>query len=155
MAQLSLLINGHTQNESPGITTVNVPDDLAASGDGSTPPRDQDQLRSLIDALSIGVMGKSEFIERTVHQNGSAGKPGSPLAQKENRFRVSFRDDVTLKAGSFTIPCADLSLLPAGSEFLDLTPGTEGGDLAAWLNLYGKSDVGNDITVSSIKFITV
>lgn len=154
MGTFFMQVNDSTEGEAPGGVNVWVPDDLAQSGDGSTPPRDQDELKTLIDALCIGTLGRSELITRTVHQTGTTVKPTSELAQKEVRFKVTFRDTVTLKYGSFTIPCADLTQVKEASEFVDIETGP-GADLKNWLNAYGESDVGNAIQVTSIKFVTV
>jgi hypothetical protein len=105
-------------------------------------------------ALSLGTAGKSSLVVDTTLAVGSNVRPVGTEIQKESRFRVGFTDNVTGKPYSFTIPCADLSLMDPGTEEVPLT-GTEAAALVTALQTNGRSELNNLITVNSIKYVTL
>lgn len=142
--QLALQIHDNTADEGPALMTPYTQSGLVTA--------DMDEFRTAVAALSIGTLGQSTQVVRTVHDVGSGVKPASTNAQKEIRYKVFFSDDVTAKKGSFTIPCADLTELPAGSESIDITTGN-GLLMATWVNDHGASDVGNAVTCTAIRYV--
>lgn len=109
-------------------------------------------LIASINALSIGNFGQQVIKTEELVAAGTAEHPATPLAQKEIRYRVKFQDTETLKFYSYTVPCADLTLLPAGSEYIDLTAGV-GLALKTDFELYGRSELGNTVVLIEIHFI--
>lgn len=105
-------------------------------------------FRDAIEATVVGNMGAWEVVAA----DGGPGKDpaDSPLAQRENKWLVSFTDNVNGNPGSFTIPCADLTLLGADGE--NMAAGTERTALVDATEAYVRSVTGNAVTVSSIKF---
>lgn len=100
------------------------------------------------DAVSIGNTGSEQFLatETAVGKNPSL----NPLAQRENKWLVS-----AVEAGgntvTFTIPCADLSLLGTDGESMD-TGSTEYAELVTATEDFVRSNDGDTVTVTSIKF---
>lgn len=105
-------------------------------------------FRDAIADVVVGNMGAWEVVAA----DGGAGKDpaDSPLAQRENKWLVSFTDNVTGNPGGFTIPCADLTKL--GTDGENMAAGVERTALIAAAEAYVKSVTGNAVTVSSIKF---
>lgn len=133
-------------------SSINAPVSEATLFTGS-PPNDLDTLLTNLNGLSIGALGEAALIEKQVHDLGTTTRPTDPQAQNEKRYRVAYSDNVTGKKYSFHIPCADLTLLPVGSEFLDLTAGFALG-LKQFLDANGESELSNPITVNSIQFVS-
>lgn len=77
--------------------------------------------------------------------NGVA--PSNVLAQREFIIRVFYKDDVNGRAGSFTVPGPDLSLLTITGDEVSLTTGTEMIALVSATNDMVSRD-GNGITVT-------
>lgn len=105
-------------------------------------------LEAAMDAVSLGNTGSESFGNLT-----SVAKTPStnPLAQRENKWLVSMVETGTGNPVSFTIPCADLSLLAADGENMDATS-TEYSDLVTAIEAFVRSNDGNTVTVTSIKF---
>lgn len=106
-------------------------------------------FEAAVDAVSLGNSGSEQFTatETVIAKNPST----NPLAQRENKWLVSFTDNTTGFGGSFTIPCADLSLLGGDGQFMD-TGITEYSDLKTAVEAFVRSKAGNAVTVTSVKF---
>lgn len=106
-------------------------------------------FEAAVDAVSLGNAGSEQFIatETNVVRNPSL----NPLAQRENKWLISASEAVTGNAVTFTIPCADLSLLAADGESMD-TAAPEYAALVTAIEDFVRSNDGNTITVTSIKF---
>lgn len=118
-------------------------------------PGDFAAVRAALDTLTLGTLLTDKTVDETILNSVIPVRPASTLAQVEKKYDIRWRDNVTLGPGGFEIACADLSLLPSGSEFLDITTvGSAGEILASWLNANAQSYLGNAITVTAIKFIT-
>jgi hypothetical protein len=105
-------------------------------------------FESAVDAVSLGNNGSEQFIavENAVARNPST----NPLAQRENKWLVSAME-TNGNAVTFTIPCADLSLLGEDGETMD-TGLTVYDDLVAAAEAFVLSNDGEAITVTSVKF---
>jgi len=106
-------------------------------------------FEAAVDAVTLGNGGSEQFtaIETDVARNPSL----NPAAQRENKWLVSFSDNVTGLPGSFTIPCYDSSLLgPDGSSFDTTAP--EYAALVTATQDFVRSNAGNAVTVTSIVF---
>lgn len=78
-----------------------------------------------------------------------------PLAQRENKWLVRYHDNVDGAKFRVEIPTADLSLLDAGNEFLNLD---DSGPVAAFVTAFQDYVVSPDdpthaVTVDSIQFV--
>lgn len=144
MAKLSVQVWDSTADEGPASMAVPVVDGISVAN--------AQTLIASINALSIGNFGEQLIKTEELVAAGTATHPASLLAQKEIRYRVSYQDNTTLKLYSFTVPCADLLLLPAGSEYLDLSAGA-GLALKTDFELYGRSELGNNVTLTQIHFV--
>lgn len=105
-------------------------------------------FESAVDAISLGTAGSEQFIATEV--NVARTPSANPLAQRENKWLVSYTDNVTGLGGSFSIPCADLSLLGADGENMD--SGAEYAALVSATQDFVRSNAGNAVTVTSVKF---
>lgn len=110
-----------------------------------------DDFRAAIDDVVIGNPGTVEFVATVdeVAKNPSTNE----LAQRENKWLVSFIDTTTNRGGSYTIPTALLTgLLDASGEFMD-TASAEYIALKAASDAFVKSVAGNATEVQSVKFV--
>lgn len=146
MATVKVVVWDNTEGESPASMSVPVVDGISVAN--------AQTLIASLNAVSIGSFGRQSITTEELVAAGTNVRPASELAQKENRFRVQYQDNTTLKLYGFTVPAADLTLLPPGSEYLDLTAGV-GLAIKTDFELYGRSELGNAITVISIKFVTL
>lgn len=146
MANVGVQVWDQTNGESAAQMNMPVADGISIAN--------AQALIGAVNAASIGTFGRQDIVTRELVAAGTAVRPTDPAAQKENRFKVTYQDTSTLKYYSFTIPCADLSLLPAGSEFLDLTAGVGLGIVTNY-ETYGESELGNPVAVISIQFVTL
>lgn len=105
-------------------------------------------FESAVDAVSIGNSGSQTFVatETAVAKNPST----DPLAQRENKWLVSAVDDTTLLPVTFTIPCADLSLL--GTDGETMAAGATLTALVSAVEAFVLSNAGNSVTVTSVRF---
>ena len=106
-------------------------------------------FEAAIDAVSLGNSGSEEFTAEVVKQVKNPSL--NPLAQRENKWLVSMSEAGTGNAVTFTIPCADLSLLAADGESMDTTS-TEYADLVAAVEAFVRSNDGNAVTVVGVQF---
>lgn len=128
-----------------GPATMTIPVDPAISNANAT---------ALLDAalaLSEGAEGLSKLVIDTVLATAIAARPADTEVQKEKRFQVKFTDNVTGKKYYFTIPCANLALLGAGTENVPLTD-TEAAALVTAFQTNGRSELGNAVTVNEIVY---
>lgn len=109
-------------------------------------------LGTATNALSRGQPAKSVL---TAQENViSAANATDPVAQREMKWLVSYRDTTTNKKYSLEIPCADLTTdnLAGNTDEADLTS-TE---WAAWVTAFeaiAKSEVGNAVEVLGARFV--
>lgn len=83
-----------------------------------------------------------------------AARPANVLAQRENKFLVRYHDATTFQKFRVELPCADLSLLPAASDFLDISAGLPLAYVVAF-EAVAKSpaDPTHAVIVDSIEFV--
>src|SRR5438045_3161541 len=78
-------------------------------------------LRTALAAVVIGVDAKQEI---TLKSDVFSSNPApSTLAQRENKWLIRYTGNTSNKKFQAAVPTADWTLLPDGSEFLDLTSG--------------------------------
>jgi len=78
--------------------------------------------------------------------------PASQYAQRESKWLVRYVDDVNDQKGDFEIGGADLTLLVAGTDIMDISGGA-GAALVAALELSALSRDGNAITVTLVEHV--
>lgn len=107
-------------------------------------------LKTATDAITLGNAKQYQIVANTVDLSGVAA--GSVYAQRENKWLVSYTDNVSGTAGTVTIPTADLSLLQANSDQIDLTDAA----VIAWIAAFeavAKSPTGHSVTVVDMRFV--
>lgn len=107
-------------------------------------------LLTSIQAIVLGELNRERIILSDTLSSSSAAN--SPLAQRENKWLVTYEDATTHFLYRGELPTADLSLLSGNSEFLDLTAGPG----QAFKNAFEavvKSRANNAVTVVSVKFV--
>lgn len=116
---------GRVEIHTGNVTALSLPDLLTEVG----------ALRGAIEGLTIGVMAAEAL--SVFETKLSAASAASPLAQKGVKWTVGYADVTAFfddpvnaipnagynKIFTFSIPTADLTLLPDGEEELDLTTG--------------------------------
>jgi len=107
-------------------------------------------LWTAVDAVSLGNPISYNTIATTVSLGGSPA--GSAQAHREKKWLVSFSDDVNGHPGTFTIPCADLTLLVANSDQMNIASGA-GAALVTAIEAVVQSNTGHDVTVNQITFV--
>lgn len=105
-----------------------------------------------VDGMVVGGRQDAVLVVESAKDAGTAGPAASPLAQRENKWLVRATDDVNARNVQIEIPCADLTLLSGGQDFLDLS-GTEAAALVTAIEANVLSQDGNAISVASIQFV--
>ena len=128
-------------------TSVHTPD--LTAGNFAAQIALRDAFEAAIDAVSLGNSGR----ESTIAVETDPGRVPSlnPIAQRENKWLVSFNDNTLGNPGSFTVPCYDPALLGADGENMD-AGAAEYAALVTATEAYIRSVAGNVVTVTSVKF---
>ena len=111
-----------------------------ATGDGATDF--PGQLRLTIGALTLGNYIQTAVTCRRTAYNATV--PGNQYAQVEQKWLMTYRDNVLFDLHTFEIPCPNLSLLQANSDYLDKSHATVIAFIAAF-ELRVKSPAGNPV----------
>jgi len=110
-------------------------------------------LVGAIDDIQIGQTAKTALIwEETIVSDDRAA---SQLAQRENKLLLRYHDN-TVPAWKYTrsIPCFDLTTLPDGSEFLDLSTGVGAALKDAFeAVVVSFNDASHTVTLDSAQFV--
>lgn len=107
-------------------------------------------MRVAISALTLGNHLRRSVVATLISDVGEL--PTDPNAQRERKALVTFRDTVTGKLGSLTIPCFNMVGAESGTDILDI-------DLPQWvafralLEANHPSDVGNPIQMITAKHV--
>jgi len=115
--------------------------------------------QTLMDALAVAVAGISNGVVRHTRillqeTEGSSNRAPSTYDQRENKYLVRYHDTATAQNAIVSIPVADLSILPDGSEFLDLTAGAGLAFVDAFEAVVRSPfDASHAVTVDSIQFV--
>lgn len=132
--------------DEPSTTTINTPTATAANIDDIA--TGLVTLGTALDNISLGTLGRRKLTAFDAFL--SATPPASEAAQREIKWEVSYRDDVTGRPGSFTVPGANTALLTSRSDIIDLTADAWPGVVAA-IEANVVSNIGNPVTVEQIK----
>lgn len=109
-------------------------------------------FKTALDAVIIGNMLQDRI---TAAENSiGTGIAGSTLAQRENKWLFRYHDTVTNQKFQASIGTADLTLLPSGSEFLDLSVNPGLALKTAFQNLVkSPADSTRSVILDSIQFV--
>ena len=108
-----------------------------------------DTFRDAVQAVSLGNLGSQTLTANIVEVGKNASL--NTAAQRENKWLVSCVETATGNSVTFTIPCYDSGLIAPDGESMDTTA-TEYADLVAATNAFVRSNDGNAVTVSTVKF---
>lgn len=106
-------------------------------------------FRDALEAVSLGTLRKETLKDFEIAYDDAL--PTDPFAQTGTKWLVRARETGTGNAVTFKVPCADLSLLAAGSENMDISGGA-GAAFVTAIEAYVKSNDGNAVTVSEIVY---
>ena len=81
-------------------------------------------LRNAVAGVMIGTVGQTYLDLSTAKDAGSAALPASPFAQRETKWLCSYVDNITGEAHRKEFPTADLAIIVAGTQAMDITTGT-------------------------------
>jgi len=118
-----------------------------------------DDVQLAIDAFMLAVAGviignplTTDLVaERELVGTGPAS---STLAQRENKWLARYSDDTTHQKFSVSIGTADLTKLPAHSEFLNLGTGVGAALKTAFEALVvSPDDASHSVTLDSVQFV--
>lgn len=111
------------------------------------------QMRDAIDAITLGTVKKEKWVgDDTLI---SDARPASPIAQRESKWLVFYRDVVTNKVHRLEIGTADVgavgaSRLVPGTDLADLT-NTEIAAFVTRFESFARSEAGNMTDVVKIQ----
>lgn len=109
-----------------------------------------DDLYSAIQGVIVGTVEQTTRVASRALITSTP--PLTALAQRENKWLVQALDDVTQRAVTFEIPCADLTLLLPNSEEMNQTSENYMALVDA-IEAYARSVEGNSISVQRIVFV--
>lgn len=165
----SIAVADHENQKSDVLVWVQ---DVGAANFASV-TQDVDEIKDAIDTISLGSIGAASLTKS--YPEVASYPSGDPQAQRQTKWLVTFQDVMQfldeantianpgyLKVFTSEIPCADLSLLPAGKSELNLTDaGVVQAFVAAWEanvrspynHTHGHTGAIEKIKVLSIKFM--
>lgn len=139
-------------NGEPETTTMSVPVTTLTPANVAAQITLANNLQTAVAGITLGNFLKSES---TYARNLlGVGPAASNLAQRENKWLMRYHDNTTYQKFQVSIGTADLSLLPDGSEFLDLE-GTEGAALKTAFEavVVSPADSTHTVTLDSVQFV--
>lgn len=145
MAKFSIPVTDHANKKA----TVSLPVPDAITDVNLT------DMFGAVDGMTIGNMGQSSLDISTKKDAGPGGKPSNPDAQREYKWLCKFHDATTLAEHELEIPCADLSLLAAGTENMDLSAGNGQAFKTAFDANVVSPLTGNAVVLDSVESIGV
>lgn len=107
-------------------------------------------LLTAIEGIVVGVLNKERIVLSDTL--ASSAPAASQLAQRENKWLVTYTDTVTHRLYRGEIPTADLTMLPNNSENLDLSGGA-GAAFKTAFEAIVKSPDNNTVQVVSVQYV--
>lgn len=148
MSTLKVSVHEYGSAGKDSNTTVNVA--ALTAGNFADQMSGSAALVTAIEAVIVGTVGNQ--IYNHLVSAGTPTAPVTPLAQRENKWLVSAHESSAgFNPVSFTIPCADLTLVGPDGETMDISAGV-GLALVDAIEGFVTSNDGVAITVDSIKF---
>lgn len=107
-------------------------------------------FESALAGVTNGLKWKTEVSRSTL----SSKVPPTNASFRENKWLVSYEDNVNFKRGTFTIPTADPGsvVFISGTDNVDLSTGN-GQSLRQAVEAFVRSPDGNDVTVIRVKYV--
>lgn len=151
--ELLLADNTLKPNGEPETTTFSVPITTLTPSNVAATVTLTGTLAAAIAALTLGNFLKSA-VTYDRHLIG-AGPAASTAAQRENKWLVRYHDATTFQKYRVEIGTADLTLLPANEEFLDIVSAGPGLDFknAFEAVVASPADSSHTVVVDSIQFV--
>lgn len=107
-------------------------------------------LGNAINGITLGTLQKIVYGNEIT----SPGVCNDPLAQRENKWLIRYRDDVTGEPYRLELGTADLTKLdPNNRGFAQMGDGAEVDAFVTAFEAYALSPEGNAVTVTSIQFV--
>lgn len=120
-ASVTVADNSVKPNGEPELSTWQIPITTLTPANVAATEGLVGTLMTAVQGISLGSnQQKSVTYARTILANGPAA---STLAQRENKWLARYHDATNFQKFTVSFPCADLSKLADGEEFLDLTAG--------------------------------
>lgn len=111
-----------------------------------------DALKTAVDGVSTGALASERRISADTFI--TRVPPIATDAQRENKWLVEYEDTTTHRVYRNEIPCADLSLLTAGSDKIpDLAVAPWAAFVTAWEAVVRAPATGNATNVLSVEFV--
>lgn len=110
-------------------------------------------VKDAMDDLALGTFNKMTISSIT---DGASTLPGSPYAQRENKLRLTYSDDVDGRKFNTNLPTINLADDGAvsGTDVWDMTE-TNPAALKAAFEAYAKAPgTGEDVTVDEMRFVS-
>jgi len=139
-------------NGSPETTTISLPITTLTPANVAAQTALITALENAITDILLGQKAKSETVYTRAIISGNPA--GSTLAQRENKWLMRYHGVTLNEKFQASVGTTDLTLLPTGSEFLDLTAG-EGLTLKTAFEAIVKSpgDAAESVVLDSVQFV--
>lgn len=149
---VSVADNSVKPNGEPEIGTWTVPTITNTPANVAANEGLMGALMTAVQAITLGLnQQRTEIYARTLLASGPAA---STLAQRENKWLARYHDATNYQKFQVSFPCADLSKLVSGEEFLDLTAGpglTLKTDFEAIV--VSPNDAGHAVVLDTVQFV--
>lgn len=149
---LTIADNTRKPNGEPETTTLSVPIITLTPANVAATITLAGNLSAAIAGVTLGNILKNET--KYAANQLAVGPAASNLAQRENKWLVRYHDETTFQKFQASIGTADLSLLPANSEFLDITAGAGLALKDAFeAVVVSPADASHTVAVDSVQFV--
>lgn len=143
MAKLRIPVLDFSQEKS----TINWNIDNAATDPQIT------ALYNAIAGITLGSLNDAVFVTETTKDNGVAVPPANAFAQRENKWLISYLDNITNTVYKLEVPTADLGELVLNTDLLNVSAASAGEAFVNAFQAIVNSPVGNPVTFISGKFV--
>lgn len=144
----------NTRTANGGVETTNVGFSVTTLTPGNVAAQEtlMGNLATAIAAITLGNVIQRDLVYW--RQQFEKVPASNVLAQRENKWLVRYHDAVTFQKMTRTIGTAKLSVLPSGSEFIDLTtlPGSDFKDAFEAI-VVSDFDSSHAVILDSVQFV--
>lgn len=139
-------------NGEPEISTWSVPTLTNTPANVAANEGLMGALMTAVQGVTLGLnQQRTEIYARTILANGPAA---SQLAQRENKWLCRYHDATNFQKFQVTLPCADLSKLASGEEFLDLSAGVGDALKTAFEAIVvSPNDASHSVVLDTVQFV--
>lgn len=110
-------------------------------------------LFDAVDAIVLGNLGQSTINKATAKNAGPGGTPSDKFAHRKLKWLCRYHDAVTLEKRTLEIPCPDMSLLTANTDFADLGAGAGLAFKSAFDGFVKSRRTGNAVVLDSVELV--